>query len=154
MTFPEKTVNADAFNQLNCMANDQKSSSSFENGEAYLIGHFMQEFDPSVVYVQPEDSKTDDLTLAIDKSYFMRVIFKVNGEEYSKDYKVDMSMTDFKAEETTEVPSTFEAEGASVTIAETEEPADVGPTAEAAGFLRVSYGAAVSSLLMAFAAYN
>merc|ERR1712224_758833 len=99
MTFPDKVVKADAFAKKNCMANNDpgKSSSSFDDGKAYLIGHYMKEFDPSIVFPDQPTDDNEDLELEMDKSYFMRVIMKASGEEYSKDFEVTMSMTNVEA---------------------------------------------------------
>lgn len=58
---------------------------------ANAIGHFMREFDPSVIW--PSNDGTQDLVLEIGKSYKVDVSFTANGAEVASK-TIDVELVD------------------------------------------------------------
>jgi hypothetical protein len=83
----------DTYKKFNCMANSEKSTSTFAgtaggaDNKAYLIGHFMREFDAKVVF--PENDDKEDIAIKNDDTLKIDLLFAFSGQDdKTKKYEI------------------------------------------------------------------
>jgi len=87
------TYTPDSGSFLNCMANTAKSTNSFKDNKAYLIGHWMKEFDPSTI---TGDSTSQDYVLSFDGKDTVKysIDLKITAGGVSKEMGSEMTLID------------------------------------------------------------
>ena len=94
----------DTFMKKNCMANMEKSTSNFQgtagqvDNKAYLIGHFMREFDAKSAF--PDNKEEEDLAMTNDATVKVDLVFAFSGKDDMKksfDIKAPLGPDDGKS---------------------------------------------------------
>lgn len=81
---------------MNCMANAKKSTSNFQgtagqaDNKAYLIGHFMREFDAKTVF--PDNKDSEDIVISYEKFLKADLVFAFSGQDDIKKAAVELKM--------------------------------------------------------------